>query len=284
MRNYSVLVVEDEKMLRKLLEYRLGKRYEVRGASNGEEALELIDHKIPDLIIADIMMPKMDGFALHKALQEDVETRVIPFIFLTARHDEITEREAKRRGVDDYITKPCDADAILIRISRILERVDFYKGEISSEDISSPSKPLNVFLCHAKEDKQSIIQLYEKLKEHGVNPWMDEKDILPGQDWKLEIRQAIRNCHTVLVCLTEHSVSKRGYVQKEIKFALDTSEREPEGAIFVVPVRFEECSVPSRLQYAQWLDLFEENGFDTLLEALERRANALEDVMPPSTS
>jgi len=284
MRDYSLLVVEDEKMLRKLLEYRLGKRYEVRGASHGKEALELIDHKIPDLIVADIMMPKMDGFALHDALQEDVETRVIPFIFLTARHDEVTEREAKRRGVDDYITKPFDPDAVLIRINRILERVDYYKGEIGTEDLSSPSRPLNVFLCHAKEDKESVIQLYEELNEYGVDPWMDEKDILPGQDWELEIRKAIRNCHAVLVCLTEHSVSKRGYVQKEIKFALDTSEREPEGAIFVVPVRFEECSVPSRLQYAQWLDLFEENGFDTLLKALEQRANALEDVMAPSTS
>lgn len=284
MKDYSLLVVEDEKMLRRLLEYKLGKRYEVRGASHGVEALELIDHKVPDLIVADIMMPKMDGFALHEALQENAETRVIPFIFLTARHDEKTEREAKRLGVDDYITKPIDLDTVLIRINRILERVDYYKGGIRSANTSSPSKPLNVFLCHAKEDKGSVIQLYEKLKEHGVDPWMDEKDILPGQNWELEIRKAIRNCHAVLVCLTEHSVSKRGYVQKEIKFALDTSEHEPEGAIFVVPVRFEECSVPSRLQYAQWLDLFEENGFDTLLEALEQRANALEGVMPPSNS
>src|SRR5690554_3731984 len=88
MEKYSILVVEDEHTLRRLLEYRLSKLYDVRSASNGEEALERIAEDIPDLIISDIMMPKMDGFALQSQLNTQRNTRAIPFIFLTAKADE----------------------------------------------------------------------------------------------------------------------------------------------------------------------------------------------------
>jgi len=93
MAEYSILIVEDEHTLRRLLEYRLGKLYTVRTAANGEEALDRIAEELPQLIISDIMMPKMDGFALQAALQEKKETRAIPFIFLTAksRRTESTE-------------------------------------------------------------------------------------------------------------------------------------------------------------------------------------------------
>ena len=75
MSEHSILVVEDEHTLRRLLEYRLGKLYDVRTAANGEEALELIGDRAPDLIISDIMMPKMDGFALQNAVQSQMESR-----------------------------------------------------------------------------------------------------------------------------------------------------------------------------------------------------------------
>ena len=88
MSQHSILIVEDEHTLRRLLEYRLGKQYNVRTAANGEEALERIKEEVPRLIISDIMMPKMDGFALQAALQEMENTKAIPFIFLTAKADE----------------------------------------------------------------------------------------------------------------------------------------------------------------------------------------------------
>ena len=66
MARHSILIVEDEHTLRRLLEYRLGMQYDVRTASNGEEAIERLDEELPNLIISDIMMPKMDGFALQK--------------------------------------------------------------------------------------------------------------------------------------------------------------------------------------------------------------------------
>ena len=84
----SILIVEDNQTLRRLLEYRLGKQYLVRSATNGEDALRMIEDSLPDLIVSDIMMPKMDGFALLNLLRRDERTKTIPFIFLTAKSDD----------------------------------------------------------------------------------------------------------------------------------------------------------------------------------------------------
>ena len=129
----SILVVEDEPTLRRLLEYRLSRSYRVRVATNGVEALALIDAELPHLIVSDIMMPQMDGFALHAALQERPNTRVLPFIFLTAKADEQSRMRGLRTGVDDYITKPFDIEQLLERISRLLERTRVYQTQLSGE-------------------------------------------------------------------------------------------------------------------------------------------------------
>jgi len=133
MAEHAILVVEDDSTVRELLKYRLGKRYDVQTAANGEEALDKIDDQVPDLIVSDIMMPKMDGFALQSALQADKNTRVIPFIFLTARADEPARREGARTGVDDYITKPFDMEQLLSRIERLLERMQVFQTQLDAE-------------------------------------------------------------------------------------------------------------------------------------------------------
>jgi len=133
MAQHSILIVEDEHTLRRLLEYRLGKQYSVRTAANGEEALERIEEELPNLIISDIMMPKMDGFALQAALQKSQETRAIPFIFLTAKADEASRLKGRRTGVDDYITKPFDIDQLLSRVDRLLERTALFQTQLDAK-------------------------------------------------------------------------------------------------------------------------------------------------------
>jgi len=133
MAEHAILIVEDDSTVRELLKYRLGKHYTVHTATNGKEALEAIDEQMPDLIISDIMMPKMDGFALQSALQADKNTRVIPFIFLTARADEPARQEGARTGVDDYITKPFDMEQLLSRVERLLERVEMFQTQLDAE-------------------------------------------------------------------------------------------------------------------------------------------------------
>jgi len=134
---------------------------------------------------------------------------------------------------------------------------------------------LRVFLCHSSSDKPAIRSLYRRLLEDDVRPWLDEIDILPGQDWDLEIRKAIRECHIVLVCLSKASITKVGYLQKEIRQVLDVADEQPEGTTFLIPVRLEDCKVPDRLRRWQWVDLFESHGYERLMLALARRAQRL---------
>lgn len=141
---------------------------------------------------------------------------------------------------------------------------------------SSPSHPLRVFLCHASADKPAVHDLYQRLNSEGfIQPWLDEEELLPGQDWDTEIRKAVRTSDVVLVCLSPHSITKAGYVQKEIKFALDVADEQPEGTIFLIPLRLEACDVPERLSKWHWANLFEARGYERLLRALKLRANAV---------
>lgn len=133
MAEHSILIVEDDRTVRELLKHRLGKHYDVATAPNGQDALNQVEAHAPDLIISDIMMPKMDGFALQSALQSDKNTRVIPFIFLTARADEPARKQGQRSGVDDYITKPFDMDQLLSRVERLLERVEVFQSNLDAE-------------------------------------------------------------------------------------------------------------------------------------------------------
>lgn len=107
---------------------------------------------------------------------------------------------------------------------------------------------LSVFMCHGSEDKSRVRALRETLLEHGFDAWLDEAEILPGQDWDAEIRRAVRGSDTVLVCLSKTSIGKSGYLQKEIRFALDVADEKPDGMIFLIPARLEPCEVPDRLQ------------------------------------
>jgi formylglycine-generating enzyme required for sulfatase activity len=96
--------------------------------------------------------------------------------------------------------------------------------------------------------------------------------LLPGQDWELELSAAVRASDAVIVCLSAASVEKAGYVQKELRLVLEAAEYQPEGRIFVVPVRLEECTLPLRLSRWQYADLFVEDGYQRLKAALTARA------------
>src|SRR5258708_2557465 len=123
--------------------------------------------------------------------------------------------------------------------------------------ILMPEKP-SVFLSYAREDRARVEQVYDSLKAEGFNPWIDTRDILPGQDWSQEIGQSIRTADCMLVFLSRNSTSKRGYVQREIKAALSTLAELPEGAIFLIPVRLDESEPPETLRHLQYVDLFDD--------------------------
>lgn len=135
---------------------------------------------------------------------------------------------------------------------------------------------LRIFLTHASTDKPFVRELHNKLTAEGFDVWLDVENLIGGQDWQIEIPKAIRNSDVVIVCLSKESVNREGYVQKEISFALNISDELPEGDIFIIPAKIEECEVPHRLSRYHWVNLFEDDGFEKLMRALGIRAQSLE--------
>ncbi len=145
----------------------------------------------------------------------------------------------------------------------------------------SPSmRALRVFLCHSSNDKPIVRALYRRLSAENIDPWLDEEKLLPGQEWNQEISKAVRTSDVVIVCLSRGSIGKAGYVQKEIKYALDVADEQPEGTIFLIPLKLEACEVPERLRRWEWVNYFEENGYKRLMNALRARANTLGITLP----
>lgn len=145
--------------------------------------------------------------------------------------------------------------------------------------MTDTNRPLRVFLCHSSHDKPTVRVLYQKLcAEKWIQPWLDEEELYPGQDWNLEIEKAIEDTEVIIVCLSRNSITKEGYVQREIRIALDYADYKPEGTLFIIPVRLEECEPPRRLRMWQYADYFEgqrERAFQRLLVSLKRRADSL---------
>ncbi|MDU0291064.1 toll/interleukin-1 receptor domain-containing protein [Saccharothrix longispora] len=133
---------------------------------------------------------------------------------------------------------------------------------------TSPADRKPVFLCHASQDKPAVRALHARLRSDGFDPWLDEEDLLPGQDWDRQIRYALRDSVAVLVLVSAESVVKRGYLQKEIRQVLDIADEFPDGAIFVIPVLLGDVALPDRLARWQAAALFRPDGYDRLLRSL----------------
>ena len=131
---------------------------------------------------------------------------------------------------------------------------------------------LRVFLAHARSDKDDVRSLFQRLTKDGIEAWLDEQKLLPGQSWEYEIRQAVRDSDVVIVCLSKKFNRQKGYRQKEVRIALEEADLLPEGQIFIIPARLEECDLPESLRRWQRVDLFEVDGYKKLLQALRRRA------------
>jgi DNA-binding response OmpR family regulator len=119
----NILVVEDEPNVRVLLEVLLTKEgYKVVSATNGEEALSMLDMARPDLIVTDIMMAKMDGFELCRRIRKQPNYDPVPILMLTAKGEPVDKYQGLSEGADDYLTKPFDPVELLFRVKAHLRR------------------------------------------------------------------------------------------------------------------------------------------------------------------
>ncbi len=153
--------------------------------------------------------------------------------------------------------------------------LDGNNKHFAPELAKSEERRLKVFLCHSSADKAIVREIYNKLVLYNIDVWLDEEKLLPGHDWELEIRNAISLSDVIIVCLSQKSVTKAGYLQKEIKYALDMIDMQPESSICIIPAKLDECKIPDRLNRWHWVNCFEEKGYNKLIRSLETRAKEL---------
>ena len=114
-----------------------------------------------------------------------------------------------------------------------------------------------IFISYAREDSAMANRLYNDLKKLGADPWLDTEDLLPGQRWGSEIKKVIRDSSHFFILLSKNSVTKRGFVQKELNFALNVLEEIPPDDIYILPLRLDDTyPLHDKLQELHWLDLF----------------------------
>lgn len=134
-----------------------------------------------------------------------------------------------------------------------------------------------VFISYAKEDYNFAEKLYDFLREHDYMPWFDKKCLLPGQIWNNEIRKALREANYVILLLSDISVKKRGYVQREFKLAIECFEEKLEDDIYIIPLKIDDCEIPITLNKFQWIEFNDYECFSQILNSINTQRNKYED-------
>ncbi|MCP4112858.1 MAG: TIR domain-containing protein [Desulfobacteraceae bacterium] len=133
-----------------------------------------------------------------------------------------------------------------------------------------------VFISYAREDIETARKLCDDLREAGADTWLDDDELIPGQDWKAEITKAIKKSGHFIALISTKSVEKRGFVQTELKKALEVLSNIPGKDIFIIPARIDDCGIPDELEHLHCADLFPdyERGFSKILRAIPGRKHA----------
>jgi hypothetical protein len=156
---------------------------------------------------------------------------------------------------------------------KVILRFPGQKQEVAYEDLKITDGKIElpvplVFLSHAKEDVSFVKDLSERLFQDGILTWFDEKDILPGDYWKNKIDAGLRSSDFVIVFLSSTSISKKGYFQLELNYALEQQKLRPDGVRFIIPIIIDNSQPPESLADIQWLRTDHEVWYEKLRRSL----------------
>ncbi|MBN1187929.1 MAG: response regulator [Bacteroidales bacterium] len=168
----SLLIVEDNEELKSYLKGMFEENYNILLAANGEEGLEITKKETPEIIITDIMMPKMNGIEFCRKVKSDVNISHIPVIMLTAKNFEEDEIEGLHSGADDYISKPFNEDILIARINNIFISRQKLQEKYASDIYIDPSE-----ITTNKTDKQFMEKLLSIINDDITNPELSIHDI-----------------------------------------------------------------------------------------------------------
>ena len=149
-------------------------------------------------------------------------------------------------------------------------------------------RKLSVFLAHAPGDVAAARTLYGQLTGEGwLDVWLEEARLSPGADTHLEIEKAISKAHLAILCISKNATSESGIFQKQLRLILEAEQNMPEGTIFVIPLKLEECEPPfllRRWRFANYFGEERESVYQSVLRGLRARAKELKINMEVNAS
>jgi two-component system phosphate regulon response regulator PhoB len=161
----TILIIEDESDILEILKYNLSKNgFEILSADSGEKGLEAASAKLPDLILLDLMLPRMDGLEVCRRLRGQERTRAIPIIMLTAKGTEADIVLGLTLGADDYVPKPFSPIELLARIKAVLRRNDPRKPEENGDMLTLGPITLDAQRHEVSIDKEPLTLTLSEFK------------------------------------------------------------------------------------------------------------------------
>lgn len=164
-KNYTIMIVDDNPDVRSFLYELLNEQYFIIVASDGEDALKMLENNLVSIIISDVMMPGIDGFTLCRKIKSDLKTSHIPVILLTAKTDMTSKIEGLETGADAYIEKPFSPEYLHVQIKNLLQQRSLLQEKFANSPLITAQT-----VIHSKADEDFIDRLSRYIKEHINNP------------------------------------------------------------------------------------------------------------------
>ena len=251
--------------------------YEILSARDGPEALDLFERHSPDIVLLDVMIPKLDGFEVCKKIKSTTSRRHVPVLIVTALDELKDLQKAFDAGADDFLSKPVNKVELRSRVRSMLRvKVLFDEQTHNMTKLATSIEELQasltrfqnqqtmalrepgVFISYSKEDLWTVELLTDSLERDGINFWLDDKELHAGESIDTTITEAIRDAWLFLVLLTPKSLASN-WVMRELEQAL---HQESEGRTMVIPVMaggVTERDMPTRLHHKKCVNL--DTGF-----------------------
>jgi len=191
----TILIVEDNSDMRNYISNHLHLKYKIIEAENGEEGLKQARKYNPNLIVSDVMMPKMDGYRFCEKIKTDTKTSHIPVILLTAKADKSDRLEGFELGADDYLTKPFDAEELQVRIKNLIDQRQKLR-ELFQHNINVEPKEITVTSADENFIKRAIEIVEENMGNFQLDTTQLAKEIGIGRSHLNVKLRAITGCST----------------------------------------------------------------------------------------
>jgi CheY-like chemotaxis protein len=252
-----ILVVDDNPTNRDILDARLtANGYEVLHAADGEEALTAVQEHLPDLILLDVMMPKMDGIEVCRRLKGDPALPFMPIVLVTAKSDSQDVVDGLDAGADEYLTKPIDQKTLVARVKALLRLKALHETKTAAAAASAaPAKPerpagTDLFISYSRQDRPKIETLSELLQKNGWTVWWD-RQIKTGTSYDKVIENALMNARAVVVAWSSTSVDS-DWVRAEAAYALKKTK--------LLPIRLDDAMPPLRFTHIHSINFTKWDG------------------------